>query len=125
MQILIIKGELPDLNTEINSAKKHWSYYAKHKKTWTTIVMYEAKKQLYKITYPKLHLEFFWYTKNKRKDPDNVAFAKKYILDGIKEAGIIPDDSMTYIVSFADFFHIDTKNPRVEVHIFNQNKRKD
>jgi len=26
-------------------------------------------------------------------DCDNVAFAKKYILDGLKEAKIIPDDS--------------------------------
>lgn len=123
MQTLIIKGELPDLNTEINLAKKHWSYYANHKKTWTTLIMYEAKKQLTKILHPKLHLEFFWYVKDKMKDPDNLCFAKKYLLDGIKEAGIIPNDGFRHIESFADFFAVDAKNPRVEVNIFNQRKK--
>ena len=49
-------------------------------------------------------------------DCDNVAFAKKYILDGLKEAKIIPDDSRKYVAGLGgDFFEIDKNNPRVEV----------
>lgn len=43
-------------------------------------------------------------TRGRRRDHDNVAFAKKFILDGLILAGVIPDDSPSWVVGFADRF---------------------
>jgi hypothetical protein len=67
--------------------------------------------------YP-IRLAFRWYLKNKRKDPDNVAFAKKYVLDGLQMGGVIEGDSMKYIQGWQEEFFVDKENPRVEVSIF-------
>jgi Holliday junction resolvase RusA-like endonuclease len=103
MKIKII-GELPDLNTEISNAKKHWSYYSKTKKRYTTDIAWQCKG-FGKVKTP-CYIDFHWIVKNKRKDPDNIAFAKKYILDGLVEAQIIPNDSLKYILGFSDTFGV-------------------
>lgn len=115
---VIIKGELPDLNTEINEAKKHWSYYAKHKQYWTNYIALTVQSQkLPKIISP-IKPKFIWYTKNERKDCDNISFAKKYILDGFVKAGLIENDNRKCIKGFnGDDFKVDKENPRVEVEL--------
>lgn len=47
---------------------------------------------------------FHWYKPNNRTDHDNIAFCKKFILDGFKMAKLIPDDSPKYIRNFKDTF---------------------
>ena len=44
---------------------------------------------------------------NLMKDPDNVAFAKKFILDGLQKSGSITGDGMREIAGFTDSFHLD------------------
>jgi len=114
---LIIKGELPTLNEEINGAKKHWSYYAKKKKEWTNLVAWQAKKMAKIKEYP-ITFEINWYMKNKKKDPDNVAFAKKYIFDGLVTAGVLENDGSKQITGWTEVISLDRDNPRVEVFIF-------
>ena len=67
-------------------------------------------------TYP-IVVTFDWYAKNKRKDPDNIAFGKKFILDAMQESGLIENDGFKQIWGFSDNFHIDKDRPRVEVRI--------
>lgn len=119
MQKLIITEELPDLNTEINNAKKHWSYYSKVKKQYTYLVAWQAKMQL-KPVKEKSIFAFHWYMKNKRKDPDNIAFAKKYVLDGLVNAWIIEKDNWEFVGGLSDTFHLDKKNPRLELFIYEE-----
>jgi Holliday junction resolvase RusA-like endonuclease len=38
-----------------------------------------------------------WYCKDKRRDPDNIGSAVKYILDGLVSAKIIPNDGWRQI----------------------------
>ena len=52
---------------------------------------------------------------NRRRDIDNITYAAKYILDGMVEAGAIPDDSQRYICSIESVVDVDRDNPRVEV----------
>ena len=54
-------------------------------------------------------IRFTWHVKNRKSDPDNIAFAKKYVLDGMVKAGIIPDDTHRYIKGFEDRFVISAK----------------
>ena len=61
---LVIKGELPDLNTEINAAKQHWAIYASHKRQWTQYIAAQIRTQnLGQISAPIMPI-FFWFTKN-------------------------------------------------------------
>ncbi|KRL10754.1 hypothetical protein FD09_GL000898 [Schleiferilactobacillus perolens DSM 12744] len=44
---------------------------------------------------------------DKRIDPDNMAFQKKYILDGLQDAKVLPNDSIEYVRGFRDDFSIE------------------
>lgn len=65
----------------------------------------------------KVHITFKWYEKNKRRDLDNIAFAKKFIQDALVKGGILQGDGWQHIVGFSDEFYIDKDNPRIEVII--------
>ena len=110
-----IRGELPDLNTVINLSKKHYQCYAKLKKQVEFDIIRQLKPQVIE-NYPVM-IEFTWYTKNLRKDSDNVVFAKKYILDALVNKGILINDSRKYVVGFTDVLLVDKNDERVEVKI--------
>lgn len=50
---------------------------------------------------------FEWHEKTKRRDKDNVASAKKFVLDALQKTGILPKDSNRYIAGFTDRFVYD------------------
>jgi len=62
-------------------------------------------------------ITYHWYCKDKRKDKSNIAFAKKFIEDGLVNAGVLKNDGWNDIEGFNDRFYIDKQNPRVEVEI--------
>ncbi len=65
-----------------------------------------------------MRMIFRWYEEDKRRDIDNIAFAKKFILDALVKTGILPDDSRKWLLSFVDDFpEPDRSNPRIEVEI--------
>ena len=49
-----------------------------------------------------IYVHFLWIEKNKRRDPDNIVSAKKYIFDGMEKAGLIKNDGWEYIAGFTD-----------------------
>lgn len=130
---IIIEGTLPDLNSEIEAAKKVGFVgkppnrkrvpglgYANQKRKWTENVAWYVKQQARHV-----HIETFcsvvaiWYLQDRRKDPDNVYFAQKYLYDGMVAGGILPADSfkntrggITHLVD------IDQRRPRVEIYVF-------
>jgi len=126
---LIIKGELPNLNKEIGAAKQHWAVYSNHKRKFTNLISALAKQYKNKNPnqYPiptRLHLSLKWFVKNKRKDPDNVYFAVKYILDGMVEGGLLEGDGFKHISSIVHSVEVDKGEPRVEVEWFDATKYK-
>ena len=61
-------------------------------------------------------LKFTWIMKTKRMDLDNRAFSKKFILDGMVQTNVIPDDSLKYVIGFQDDYEIGTQDGvRIEV----------
>ena len=54
-----------------------------------------------------------------RRDPDNIAFAKKFILDAAAVRGVLPDDSFKYIHKIEDNFIKSTEN-KVEIRIIKE-----
>ena len=64
-----------------------------------------------------IFIKFVWYEGSKRRDKDNVAFAKKFILDAMQKARVLPDDDNNYIMGFADYF-VYGKGQKVVVEIY-------
>ena len=113
---LTIPGELTDLNTYIDAERSNLYKAAGIKKEMTELCAWVARPVKTEIKTP-VTIKFKWITKDEMKDPDNVAFAKKFILDGFVKARLLPNDGRKQIKAFADEFAVDKKNPRVEVEI--------
>jgi Holliday junction resolvase RusA-like endonuclease len=114
----IIEGELTDLNKFIkaNNASRHASNDIKQDETERVVSEITWQRVEEVDEYP-VTITFRWYSKDAMKDIDNVAFAKKFVLDGMVRAGIIENDSRKYVAGFSDQFFIDRKRPRIEVEI--------
>ena len=115
-QKLVIPSELPALNEVIDKSKRHWSQYAKEKKQWTRFVALLARLNL-KPVEKQVSLSIRWVCKDKRRDPDNVASGKKFIIDGLVAGGILKNDGWKQISDFRDTFAGDNHRPRVEVEL--------
>ena len=58
---------------------------------------------------------FIWTKDRTRRDLDNQATS---ILDALVAAGVIPDDSMKYVISLqVEFMGVDKNDPRAEVTV--------
>lgn len=111
----VIEGELTDLNTHLGAANTN-RYIANSIKQDETDRVGWACKSIGPITEP-VRLKFTWYCKNKRKDPDNIVFAKKYILDGLVSVGVLENDGWNQIIGWDEEWFVDKENPRVEVEL--------
>jgi hypothetical protein len=113
---LVLQGRLPSLNDYINSCRRNRYAGANVKKVIEESICLEIKKQI-KIKFDTVTLIFAWYEANKKRDKDNIAFAKKFILDALQSAGTLTGDGWNQVVGFSDEFYVDKENPRVEITI--------
>lgn len=114
---LVIPLPLITLNEYINKERSNRYAAAKVKKDCTNKVIYHAKrakKQGLVIDTP-FKARFEWYVKDKRKDLDNIAFQKKFVLDGMIKANLIENDGYNQHRQSEDIYLID-KNERVEIY---------
>lgn len=49
-------------------------------------------------------IHFTWHEKDRRRDKDNVAFAKKFVLDALQKCGVLLNDNNQVIAGFTDSF---------------------
>jgi len=64
-----------------------------------------------------VRIEFAWFEKNARRDPDNIRAGSKFLLDALVKLAIIPDDSQKWVHEISDEFHVDKKYPRIEIRV--------
>ena len=115
-----IKGSLAGLNELIAANRSYRIKGNKLKRNNTDIVksaIYEAGLKGYECIEP-VKINFYWYEKNKKRDKDNIASAKKYILDAMIETGLIRNDGWKNVTGFKDRFDIDKDDPKVMVLVF-------
>lgn len=94
--------KLPSLNEYINACRTNRYSGAKMKKAVEDDIMWYLKK-LPKFDKPvKIH--FHWIEGNKKRDLDNICFAKKFILDAMVKAGKLKDDNRRCVTAFTDTF---------------------
>lgn len=61
-------------------------------------------------------MRFEWHEKTKKRDADNIAFAKKFILDALVKMRVLEDDSRKYVKGFYDVI-VDDKEDFVMVEL--------
>lgn len=111
-----IKGTMPSLN-EYDSQHSSWHTNAALKRRWTNAVATCAGLAAKGRSYDSVFIEIRWIEKNKKRDKDNIAFAKKFILDGLVKAGIIANDGWKEISGWSESFAVDKLNPRIEITV--------
>ena len=111
-----IDGKLPALNDYIRVTRSNRYASSKLKKETEDMILWQIKLAKKGIAEPPYIIKFIWYEKTKRRDKDNVCFAKKFILDALQKSKTIEDDGNRYIKGFKDLF-IYGKKQGVEVYI--------
>jgi len=117
---LTIPGILPGLNEYVDAERSHKGKYkaASMKKQAQNVIGYMVKTQLRGVRFTRpVVIRYLWIEPSRRRDKDNIAFAKKFIQDSLVESGILRNDGWAEIEHFTDDFDVDPKNPRVEVTI--------
>lgn len=114
---LIIQGRFPSLNDYIAAERKNRHIAAKMKRDETKRVADIAANSDMPTFEKPVHVYFAWVEPNRRRDIDNIAFAHKFILDGLVDAGVLNGDSQKYVTGFVDLFRVDKDNPHVSILI--------
>ena len=94
--------KLPSLNEYINACRTNRFKAAKMKSDMEESIAH------YLVGLPKfdkpIKIHFTWVEGNKRRDYDNVAAGKKFILDAMVKFGYLKDDNRKIVTAFTDDF---------------------
>lgn len=112
-----IPGQLPGMNEIIAAANKHRMQYYDLKKTEEYFIGLEIKKAKLKPIQSQVDIKFTWLCANKKRDKDNITAGQKFIIDALKDTGIIKNDGWKYIRDITHRVDLDRKNPRIEVEL--------
>lgn len=115
---VVIPGTLPGLNEYIRAERGNRYHAASLKKHTEDMIAVCIAQQLRGVRFDgPVKITYTWYEENRKRDKDNVAFAKKFIQDALVASGVLENDGWREIDSFSDEFGIDKENPRVEIVI--------
>jgi Holliday junction resolvase RusA-like endonuclease len=95
---------LPGLNeyTRANRTSKYEG--AKIKAHYERVIGFYLRKARCPQLRPPVTIDFLWIEENRRRDLDNIAFAKKFILDALVSCGYLEDDNRKVVTAFRDSF---------------------
>lgn len=94
--------KLPGLNDYIRACRANrYAGSEMKRKTEDAIAAYIAG--LPRFAKP-VKIDFLWVEATRRRDLDNVAFAKKFVLDALVKCGKLKNDDRRYVTAFTDSF---------------------
>ena len=99
---------LPGANEYTNACRRNRFAGGKVKADYTQAVALYFRG-LPPVTGP-VKVRFTWHERTRRRDKDNVAFGKKFVLDGMQAAGFLPNDNNRWVVGFEDCFAYDGRD---------------
>lgn len=116
MQVTItLPFQLPGLNEYVNAERSNRHTAAKMKKDWEGRIALFLRTQCREQFEKPVKLHFIWVEPNRRRDKDNIAWAKKLILDTLVREGILAGDGWAHVEGFRDEFLVG--NPGVIITI--------
>lgn len=102
-----IDMKLPSANEYIGWCRSN-KYLAAQKKAEIESLIAGHIKYMPRYKKP-IKIHFTWVEENKRRDLDNICFAKKFILDALVKEGKIADDNRKNVYAFTDSFEYGDK----------------
>lgn len=99
---LEIPYKFPSFNEYVNECRKNRYAGGNMKRRIEEDISYYINKLPY--FNKSVKIKFIWIESNKRRDFDNICYAKKFILDSMVKAGKLKDDNRNYVVGFEDSF---------------------
>jgi len=112
-----LEASIVSLNKYINSNRKNKYAGNNQKQSLTRLYRLQLQNEG-RIELKNSKIVMIWKLKDKRMDPDNVAFNKKFVLDGMVNSGLIEDDRHKHIGGFEDIFEYGHKQQKVEIIIY-------
>lgn len=87
---LTIQGTLPGLNAYIDAERNHRQRAADLKRRTESAIGLIARTQLGSVNIKSpVKMHYRWIEPNKRRDKDNIAFARKFVQDALVRAGYL------------------------------------
>lgn len=127
INFFIIKQKLPSLNDYTAACRSNKYQGAKFKAEIEEAISWYIRQALSSETLRKpqgaVIIRFEWHEKTKKRDADNIASAKKFILDALVKMGVLEDDSRKYVKGFYDTV-IDDKADFVAVELIEMQRGK-
>ena len=102
-----IPMKLPSLNDYVRLCRANRYQAAKYKRDLEDDISFFLGKVPVYENPVKIH--FHWIEGNKRRDLDNICFAKKFILDALVKSGKLKDDNSQIVTAFTDTFEYGTE----------------
>lgn len=116
MNKFVIRDKLPTLNEYSNAERMNRFKGAKLKKEAEELIgWYIIQSGIKPIKEPIILVIHWQVPKTCRFDPDNIVFAKKFILDALQKTGIIENDNKRFVKGFSDHLRYEGKEYRTEV----------
>lgn len=118
---LVIPGTLPGCNEYINAQRRDRQLGARLKRETEERILWAIRQQLRGVQFDKpVVMHYLWVEKNRKRDKDNIAFARKFVQDALVKAGVLKNDGWREIAGFSDDFAVDENRTRVEVNILEE-----
>lgn len=106
----VIEQKMPTLNEYTLACRGNKYSGAKFKKDIENVIGWSIVKARLPKVDKSVTIHFEWHEKTKRRDADNIASAKKFILDALVKQGVLIDDSRRYVTGFTDTIVDDTRD---------------
>lgn len=105
-----INQKLPSLNEYTKACRTNKFIGAQMKQEVETQIWADIKQQLkgIKVEGP-VRINFIWVEENKKRDLDNICFAKKFVLDALVKTNVLANDTQNYVIGFSDTFEYNKK----------------
>lgn len=116
---IIIPGRLVGLNEYTRACRSHWSRGSRLKRQQTELVAWYARAAGAHGHEGPVEVTCEWHERDARRDLDNVAFAAKFVLDGLVMAGVIAGDDQAHVTGIEHRFLVSPDYPRVVVEVRN------
>ena len=116
-QKFFIDTVLPGANDVL---RIHYRQYSDMKRSYDLLVRVAIRRaRLKRMEWADI--TFTWHekpaTKNQRRDPDNIRFGAKFILDALVHEQILEDDSIGFVVGLRDRYVVESERPGVWVEL--------
>lgn len=110
----VINAKLPSLNEYVNVCRRNKYQAAQYKRDVEEVIGWAIRqavtaKTLKPVKNPCV-IHFEYHEATRKRDCDNIASAKKFILDALQKENILQGDGQKYVIGFTDSFKHDKKD---------------